>query len=312
MEQQLDEIRSHLKNVQRIEHIIRSMRSVAATRWQQARSKLNSIRPYAEYIEELLSFSTDRLLKEREKISVEEEPYLIEGAEIIGVMVITSDKGLCGGFNTNILGHTARSISKFKEEGNEIKLLVFGHKGIKFFERSKLEIIYSRELSLSTSLSFGEVKVLTYDLERFYNEGIFDELYLFYNRSRTATSYEVAELRLLPPQFPEREPRETPLLNVEGVERKILPSFEPEIIPDLFRLSEWLLGEYLAIQLYRGLVESTASEQGARLMAMDSAANNCKDLIEALTLEYQTARQESITLELLDINTGVEALKGKK
>jgi len=300
MEQQLDEIKSHLKNVQRIEHIIRSMRSIAATRWQQARSKLNSIRPYAEYIEELLAFSTDRLLKEREEASIEEEPYFIKRAPIIGVMVITSDKGLCGSFNTNILGHTARSISKFEREGNEIKLLVFGRKGIKLFRESKLEIIYSRELPLSAFLSFGEVKVLTYDLERFYNEGIFDELYLFYNRSKTATSYEATELRLLPPQFPERAPG------------KILPPFEPEIIPDLLRLSEWLLGEHLAIQLYRGLVESVASEQGARLAAMDSAANNCKDLIEVLTLKYQTARQENITLELLDINTGVEALKGKK
>jgi F-type H+-transporting ATPase subunit gamma len=215
----------------------------------------------------------------------------------IGLVLITSDKGLCGGYNANVLSHAKQFIEEHADK--TIRLILVGRKGYDAYRRKALPIDYS-VLQISKEISLQEVKEISGVIVKGFQEGRYDEVDLIYTRYQSAMNTRPMTLKLLP-------------LEQSNVLRKGArvagePLFEPEPEEIMGRL----LPKYLEAQIYNGLVESVASEQGARMVSMKSATENAEEMISSLTLTYNKARQASITKELLEVTSGAEALRYAK
>jgi len=290
------ELQRRLNNLRAIEHLVRSMRAMAAIRWRRARHRLRSAQSYAAEVERLLSIAIQYpspLVSPGEM-----PPRPPEAQEVTGLIVITSDRGLCGAFNLSLVGFATDFIEREREMGRQVKIIALGRYGEKFFRKSAHEIIYAHPLPLTHAISFLETREISERIEDLYQQGQFDQLYLIYNAFVAFGRYRRVEIRLLPPELT------IPPRAVEPAERG--PEL-PLLGSDIVELQRYLLSEHLAVQVHLALVESMVSEQGARLQTMEAALNNIQDRIEALRLEYNVARQESITQEVLEIATGAEA-----
>jgi len=286
---QIAEIEARLKNLRGIEHLVRSMRAMAAIRWRRARHRLGQAETYAGEVERLLNVAIQY-----------PSPLVLPSVRVspspgtIGLVVITSDRGLCGAFNLSLVGFATDLIAREQELGHRVKIIALGRYGERFFSRSRHEVIYAHPLPLIHAVSFMETREIYERIEDLYQGGEFDQLYLIYNSFVSFGRYQRVEIRLLPPALV------IPPL-AEGKREHIIGS-------DTAELQRYLLAEHLAVQIHLGLVESMVSEQGARLQTMEAALNNIQDRIEGLVLQRNMARQESITQEVLEISAGAEAL----
>jgi len=281
------ELKERLKNLQVIEHIIRSMRVMAAIRWRRARRKLQVARSYDAEVERLLGMMVSC---PSPLVYCPVGAFRLVGAiRNTGLIVITSDQGLCGAFNFSLLDAATHFIEEEKRRGRDVKIIALGRYGERYFRKSPLEILYARSLPLSHALSFLETMEISRRVEDFYQDGVFDQLFVIYNAFISFGHYRAVTKRLLPPQISFR-PR---------------PLSEDYLISgDVTELQQYLLAEHLAVRIYLALVESMVSEQGARLQTMEAALNNVEEIINQLTQEYHILRQESITREVLEIMTG--------
>ena len=286
---QITEIEARLKNLRGIEHLIRSMRAMAAIRWRRARHRLGQAQTYAAEVERLLNIAVQY-----------PSPLVAPSARVtpspatIGLIVITSDRGLCGAFNLSLAGFANDFIAREQELGHQVKIIALGRYGERFFDRSPHEVIYAHPLSLIHAISFTETREIYERIEDLYQGGEFDQLYLIYNSFVSFGRYQRVEIRLLPPHLtipPQAEVKREHIIGSDTAE-----------------LQRYLLAEYLAVQIHLALVESMVSEQSARLQTMEAALNNIQDRIDGLELEHNMARQESITQEVLEISAGAEAL----
>lgn len=287
--QQIAEIVARLKSLRGIEHLVRSMRAMAAIRWRRARHRLGQAQTYAAHVEKLLN-TTIQYPSRLVLPSVRVGPS--PGA--VGLVVITSDRGLCGAFNLSVVGFASDFIARQQELDHRVKIIALGRYGEIYFDRPPYEVIYAHPLPLIRALSFTETREIYERIEDLYQEGEFDQLYLIYNSFVSFARYQRVEIRLLPPRLTIR-PRGR--VKVEHI-----------IASDLAELQRYLLAEYLAVQVHLALVESMVSEQGARLQTMESALTNIQDRIDGMVLEHNIARQEGITQEVLEISAGAEAL----
>jgi F-type H+-transporting ATPase subunit gamma len=280
------EIRRRIRTVISIQQITRAMQMVAVSRLKRAVERLRSARPYAEKIQELMQSMAPSLPRIEHPLLAQREPLRI------AVVLITSDKGLCGAFNTNIIHYANRFIEE--SSGKEIKLFLIGKKGHDFFSRRPYSIEYYLP-QVSRDISPQEVKEISNSFIQGFEEGLYDEVHLFYTRFRTAMHTLPTRTKLLPIESPEGEPR-------EGTKE---PIFEPS--PE--EIMNELLPRYVEAQVYKGLVESSASEHGSRMVSMKNATDNAEGMIKTLTLSYNKARQASITKEIIEVTTASEALK---
>jgi len=286
---QIAEIEARLKNLRGIEHLIRSTRAMAAIRWRRARHRLGQAQTYAAEVERLLNIAV-----QYPSTLVVPSARVTPSPGMIGLIVITSDRGLCGAFNLSLVGFANDFIDREQELGHRVKIIALGRYGERFFNRSSDEVIYTHPLPLIRAISFTETREIYERIEELYQEGEFDQLYLIYNSFVSFGRYQRVEIRVLPPH----------LTIPPGAEVKR----EHIIGSDTAELQRYLLAEYLAVQIHLALVESMVSEQGARLQTMEAALNNIQDRIDGLVLEHNMARQESITQEVLEISAGAEAL----
>jgi F-type H+-transporting ATPase subunit gamma len=282
------EIKRRIRSVISIQQITRAMQMIAVSRLKKAEDRLHSARPFAEKIQEFMETLSPSLGSIRHPLLVKRE------VRNIGLVVITSDKGLCGGYNANVLNHTHRFIEEHPGKG--IRLILIGRKGHDSFRRKAYPIDYYLP-QISKEISIEEVKEITRAIIKGFQEGHYDEVDLIYTRFKTAMNTQAARLKLLPLE------RSEILKTGTGIQGE--PLFEPE--PD--EIMALLLPKYLEAQVYRGLVESVASEQGARMVSMKSATENAEEMKSSLTLSYNKARQASITKELLEVTSGAEALR---
>jgi len=265
------------------------MKLVAGARLRRAQERVLAARPYA--IE---------LVKMVHHLALHADPsdhVLLEQRAPIGsrlIVPVTSDRGLCGAFNANIFRRTLRTMEESFENDQDVKLAVIGRKGFEHFERTGLVLKYFpgvfHHLEYANAQAVGEVVV------QGFTEHQFDEVILVYNEFKSAITQNLAVQRLLPAVT------EGELFGTEYVDIIYEPSRD--------ELLGRLLPRYIYNTIYRALLESWASEMGARMTAMDNATTNAEDLIRALTLQGNKARQASITKELVELTTGVEALKG--
>jgi F-type H+-transporting ATPase subunit gamma len=287
----LAEIRERLHNLATIEHLIRSMRAMSAIRWRRARNSLEAAQRYADYVNRQLSLAVSYptgLVRATGRV-----PAGRTGR--IALIVIASDHGLCGSFNS-VLFHTADvHINRWRKENKSVNVIALGE----FARRHYCDrpdfcyLLWTHRFPLTHVVSFIETRDIWRKVEELYQQENLEELYLIYNYFISFGSYKQRLVRLLPPEL---KP-----LDLSKDQRPILGSNATE-------LQSFLLFEHLALQLYLGLVESMVSEQSARLQAMDGAKTNIDNRTAELNRTRHMIRQEKITGEMLEIASGAGSL----
>jgi len=284
----LSDIKRKVKAVEKTKQITRAMNMVAAARLKSAQSKMENFRPYAIKLREVMEDLSER-------VDTRIHPLLsARDARTIRVIVMTSDKGLCGGFNSNVIRKTEGFIAEQKKEGKEVSLITVGKKGRDHFRKRATVISEYLDISKRDGVETA-VDILGDAIPAFLEEEC-DALYLVYSEFRNIASQRPEIVRLLP------------LSSMESDEEEGVRKADYVYEPNEEELLDHLIPLYLRSLILKGLLETTAGEHGARMVAMDNATNNCDELIESLTLQFNKARQAAITNELMDIVGGTEAL----
>ena len=286
-------IRKRIGSVKSTQQITKAMKMVSAAKLKRAQDAIVAARPYARKMREVVQALAAR---------VEEDAHPLLAAretKKLALLVVTTDRGLCGGFNSNLLRATNRFLAANREKYEEIAVFVVGRKAREFLRRRGVSP-RKEYLGVLGSLSYAHAGTLSSDLVGGFLAEDFDEVQVAFNEFRSAISQTVRFEKLFPIAV-ERTGAEG---QAAGSEIDFL--YEPsqkEILATL-------LPKYVETQLFRVLLESLAGEHGARMTAMDSATNNAVDMISRLTLQMNRARQATITKELMEIIGGAEALKG--
>src|SRR6266566_6056608 len=290
-------IRTRIKSVRNTQKITKAMKLVSAAKLRRAQDAVVRTRPYAQALDELLG----SLAAARAADDVAPHPLMEmrENPRRIELVVLTSDRGLCGGFNSNLIRRAQRFLVEEGDKYESIQLSTIGRRGRDF---AKKRGIQTRKdyVGFFGRLRFAMAKQVAEDLIVEFREQKLDAVYLLYNQFRSAIAQSITLTQLLPIAAP-------PSRDKAGPGGYITPEHLYE--PSRPELLEHLIPRQLAMQIWRALLESEASEHGARMTAMDSATKNANEMIGALSLQYNRARQASITKELMEIVSGAEALK---
>ena len=285
----LKDIKRKITAVSKTKQITKAMNMVAASKFKAAQTRMENFRPYAVKFMDVLNSLALRVSPESHPLLAVREPKKIR------VICMTSDRGLCGGFNTNLIKATERFMAAKAREGKEIALIPIGRKGRDYF-RKKAAILNERtdvfgKFDISLAVQIAKDIIPPFIKEEY------DELYLVYNEFRNVSMQRPAVVRLFP-------------LPSIGQDEEVDPEKRVDYIyePSDEVLLDQLLPMYVRVLIFRALVETSAGENGARMAAMDNATRNCEDMIGSLSLKYNEARQSAITAELMDIVGGTEAL----
>jgi len=288
----LKDLKNRINSVKSTRKITSAMKMVAAAKLRRAQESAEAARPYAERMDAVLAN-----LARASKNSAT-APALLRGTgtDVTHLLVVaTAERGLCGGFNSSIVKLAKQAATQLISEGKTVKILTIGKKGREQLRRDFSQYFVAHvDLSGVRRLGYSDAAGIAEDIRARFEAEEFDVATLFYNTFRSIMSQIPTEQRLIPAAVGE-DAGEGADLNYE---------YEPdedEILADL-------LPQNLAVQIFRGLLENAASEQGARMSAMDSATRNAGDMIDRLTIQYNRSRQAAITKELIEIISGAEAL----
>jgi len=283
----LKSIRKRINSVKSTRQITKAMKMVAAAKLRRAQENVLAARPYAEKLTEVLQ----RLSGSGGQAG---NPLLQkERAERALLIVVSSDRGLCGGFNANICKAAEGFIRENTSRYSEISILTIGRKAHEYLRRrATIRKNYSNILS---TLNYQEAALIGQELIEGYMADEYDEVYILYNAFRSVMSQDITLKRLLPIEAP------------QGTDEEFLPEAICE--PSKEELLTELFPKHIEVQVFHAMLESVASEHGARMTAMDSASKNATDMIGKLTLQYNRARQAAITTELMEIISGAESIK---
>lgn len=295
----LKDLRKRIASVNSTRKITSAMKMVAASKLKRAEVAAQEGRPYAARMERMLG----QLITSMPNVEMAPKLLAGTGSDRVRLIVpITGDRGLCGGFNVNVVRETKRLIQAHHSAGQEIRLLCVGRKGRDGLRRQYRTMIHDTlENVTRAGAQFGTARDLARRLDNMYANGEFDVCTLVYSRFKSAMSQQVTVKQLIP--FPLPEDAGDPLSPAAA---ELKATYELE--PSEDQLLSQLLPANLAVQIFGALLESYASEQGARMTAMDNATRNAGDLIDRLTLTYNRTRQATITKELIEIISGAEAL----
>ncbi|WP_418791126.1 ATP synthase F1 subunit gamma [Phosphitispora sp. TUW77] len=279
------DLRRRIKSIKSTQQITKAMKAVAAANLRKAQERVFEARPFAGKIREVLS----RITSANSGVS---HPLLeVREPKNICYVLITADRGLCGGYNANIIRMNAGLVND--KPGS---LVTVGQKGRDFFRRRGYDI-KSEFVGLGEEIPFGIAKEIGQTVVNYYVEGVFDEIYLIYTEFKSAMTQIPTIMKLLPVEPPAQKEGEKGAATMDYI-------YEPA--PE--ELLAELLPKYIETTIYRALLESKASEQGARMTAMSSATDNASEIIDKLTLSLNRARQAAITKEISEIVGGANAL----
>jgi F-type H+-transporting ATPase subunit gamma len=284
----LRDLRRRIKSVQGTQQITKAMEMVAAAKLRKAQARAESSRPYAVKMQAML----DNLTRAAASLA---HP-LFEKREVkkVGVVLVTSDRGLCGSYNNNVVHQAERFIKAYRPD--QVAVVPVGKKAYSYYSKRPVEIRL-KYLGHGGDLDLALVKSITSDLVNLFLSKEVDEIYFVYTRFLSAVSYKVTTEKFL---------------NIESrVEQKSREALVDYIFePDPDKIFASLLPDYCMTRVQMALAESFASEHGSRMISMGGATKNAEEMIDHLTLVMNKARQASITKEMLEITTGAEALKG--
>src|SRR5436305_3272141 len=293
----LKDLRVRIRSVRSTQKITSAMKVVAASRLKRAQEQAEAARPYAQRMERVLASLAAGMAGQPGA------PPLLAGTgkdDVHLMVVATSDRGLAGGFNTSILREARRRIRELDNAGKTVKILTIGRKGRDSLRRDYGRLIHDSLTDIGRRrLSFEEARDISIRILALFESGGFDVCTIIYNRFRSAMTQIVTAQQLIPFAVSAGAPG-AEATTVGGAIYEFEPS-EEEILTEL-------LPNNLAVQIFTALLENAASEQGARMTAMDNATRNAGDMIDRLTMNYNRTRQAVITKELIEIISGAEAL----
>jgi F-type H+-transporting ATPase subunit gamma len=287
----LQALRRKIGSVKNTQKITKAMGMVAASKLRRAQQRILAFRPYGQRLRSVLADLSGRVNRAAHPL-LEKRPI-----RVIQVTVVTSDRGLCGAFNTNIFRKALHVIGECEARGAKVIVGIVGKKGGEFFRRRHWPI-RDRYIGVFDRLTYEHAMEIGSAGAEAFKEGVFDELYIVYNEFKSAVQQRVVVEQILPIE---------PLEEFGAVPSGLGGGYLYE--PDEEELLAALLPKHAQAQVFRILLESSAAEQGARMAAMDGATRNAGELIKKLSLAYNKSRQEAITKELMDIVGGAEALK---
>src|SRR6266545_39420 len=295
----LKDLRNRIRSVRSTQKITAAMKMVAASRLRRAQEQAEAARPYAQRMERVLASLAGLMAGQPGA------PPLLAGTgkdDVHLLVVATSDRGLAGGFNATILREARRRIRELDNEGKTVKILTIGRKGRDSLRRDYGRLIHDSLTDIGRRrVSFEEARDIATRILTLFEAGEFDVCTIVFNRFRSAITQIVTAQQLIPFAPPAPPPGQEAAGNgLGGAIYEFEPS-EEEILSEL-------LPNNLAVQIYTALLENAASEQGARMTAMDNATRNAGDMIDRLTMNYNRTRQAVITKELIEIISGAEAL----
>jgi F-type H+-transporting ATPase subunit gamma len=300
------DVKSRIASIKNINKITRAMEMVAAARLRRAEQRIAQMRPYAQGMRRLTRRAAEQAG------GIPRVPVLEEHAEVkrVGIVLVTGDRGLAGAFNTNIIRDGMRLGAELRGESVEPAFSAIGRKGVSALTFRKQELRTSY-VGFTDRPAFANAREIGEELTAAYVDGELDRVELIYNRYVSPLTQHVWRQTLLPLQHAEvlgegaeAEEAEAEETEIEQAHNRSLLEFEP----DAEELLAQLIPEYVSISVYRALLESAASELGARMTAMRNAAENAETMMEDLTLEMNRVRQAEITQEILEVVAGAEAL----
>lgn len=290
----LKDIRSRIDSTKNTQQITRAMKMVSAAKLRRAQHNIVNLRPYANT---LLSVIAD--IAATQRVS---HPLLTASTQPkkILMVAVTSDRGLCGAFNTNINKYIEKFYREQRNEFEKVDFLFTGRKAADYFKRRNIQPV-DTILNLAKDISYELAAGIAERLMEAYRSGEYDEIRLVFNEFKSAIQQNVVSETLLP-------------INIEAAAtiNKGTSGFPPDMIfePAPEEIIEQMIVKHFNVQVYRCMSESVAAEHGARMSAMENATKNAGEMINTLTLTYNKLRQASITTELIEITSGAEALKG--
>ena len=287
----LDDLKKRIKSVKSTQKITKAMKMVAAAKLRKAQENAEKGRPYSEKMQNIVLNLTKSIN------DPENAPKLMVGTgqdKVYLCVVLTADRGLCGGFNSNICRLAKNNFKKFINEGKELKIITVGSKGLDQIRREYgKHIIKKISFKEKKIISFNEAEIIGKIIIDLFNKNEFDKCILFYSNFKNVIT-----------QIPQAQ-QIIPTNKVESNnEEEVFYEFEP----DEDEILEDLLPKNISTQVFKAFLENSASEQGSRMTAMDNATRNAGDLVDKLTINYNRTRQASITKELIEIISGAESL----
>jgi F-type H+-transporting ATPase subunit gamma len=290
----LKALKMRISSVKSTQKITKAMKMVAAAKLRRAQLAAEAARPYAERMAQVVTSVVSRVAVGPES------PKLLAGTgadQAHLLIVCTSDRGLAGGFNSNIVRAARRKAEALMAEGKQVYFYLVGRKGKAVIGRLyPKQIIHQHDTSAIKQLAFSDAQEIAADVvDRYLTDGI-DVVHLFYARFRSALVQEPVGQQIIP----------VPPVEADATQPTSLAAVEYE--PDQDEILAALLPRNVAVQIFRALLENAASEQGSRMTAMDNATRNAGDMINRLTIQYNRTRQAAITKELIEIISGAEAL----
>ncbi len=289
----LDDLKKRIKSVKSTQKITKAMKMVAAAKLKKAQENAEKGRPYSEKLQNIILNLTKSMSDNTNA------PKLLTGNgkdKIYLCVVITADRGLCGGFNSNICKLAKRRFKNILNEGKELKIITVGSKG---YDQIKTEygkyIIDKKSFKEKKQISFNEANEIGKKVIELYEQEQFDKCFIFYNNFKNVIT-QIPQAEQIIPTFIKKD---------DKIEENV---FTYEFEPDEDEILEDLLPKNVSVQILKAFLENAASEQGSRMTAMDNATRNAGDLVDKLTINYNRSRQASITKELIEIISGAESL----
>jgi len=290
----LQDIKRRIVSVKNTRQITKAMKMVAAAKFRRAQMKMAAARPYALKMAEVLNAVATGVDNESHPLLAKRDGKKVE------VVLISGDRGLCSSFNTNALKAANQLIKQLNSDGCSVSVCAVGRKSKAHFKREGIEPLAAWEGLSGGKVDYASAAVIAREIIKTYEGGSIDEVYVVCNEFRSVLIQEVVTKKLLP-----FETNADEIADEKKADDDPVFIFEPSVDLILGRL----LPKYIEVQIYQALLESQASEEAARMNAMENATQAANDMIETLTLDYNKARQASITAELMDIIGGAEAVK---
>ena len=290
----LKEVRNRIVSVNSTQQITKAMKMVSAAKLRRAQDRITQMRPYAQKLSQMLS-----TVSAGAEVAQSNPFTQVRAIENVLVIVITSDRGLCGAFNANVAKAAVALINEkygSQRAAGKVSIMPIGKKGAEFFQRRGYPIL-EKHIETFSRLSFDAVKLAADEAMTGFVDGKFDAVEVLYNESKN-----VATQILKVEQF-------LPIVEKKDTSKKVAIQNDYIFEPSEEEIINELIPKTLKIQLYKGVLESNSAEHGARMTAMDKATDNAGELIKELKLQYNRSRQAAITKEILEIVGGAEALK---
>jgi F-type H+-transporting ATPase subunit gamma len=285
----LKSIKKRIVSVKNTRQITKAMKMVSAAKLRRAQENVVAARPYARKLGEVLQSLAGNL-------EVDLHPLLEKReAKKLLLIVVTSDRGLCGGFNANLCKTAERFIKENKDGFEQVSLFTVGRKGYEFLKNR--HTIYKNVSNVLAKPNYQTAALLAQDVIDGFQNGEYDQVVLLFNAFRTVMSQDITFQQLLPVE---------PEVKTMADESPVEYIYEPSV----GELLAEILPKNIEVQIFKAMLESVAAEHGARMTAMDSASKNANEMIGKLTLQYNRARQAAITTELMEIISGAESIKG--